>query len=560
MTADANSRTGRFSGLGAQAELIRQRLESWQESEYAGRLWGRDASLWVDEETPEIENRLGWLDLPRTMVEGAEELAEFGREMRDAGFRQVVLLGMGGSSLAPEVFQETFGAAPGYPSLRVLDSTHPAAVSALAESLRLPETFFVVSSKSGTTLETLSLFRFFWSLTAEAMGGPDREAPGRHFAAVTDPGSRLHHLGSERGFRRVFLAPPDVGGRYSALSPFGLLPAALIGVHPSRLLGSAERMAGECGADQPAAENPGLVLGAALGESALAGRDKLTLLTTPGLRSFPDWIEQLVAESTGKESRGIVPIVGEPPRAVESYDDDRFFVGISLAGDGAAELDERLSLLEKAGHAVARFEMADPDQLGAEMYRWEVAVASAGSILGIHPFDQPDVQLAKKMAKDAMASPDTPEPADLPRAWAGDGGLQTALDAWLESSAKGDYLAIQAFLAPSDDSLASLDRLRQALGRCTGLATTAGWGPRFLHSTGQLHKGGADNGCFLQLVDAAAPDLPIPETDFGFERLVTAQALGDALALRLRNRRLLRVDLGESSAAGLAEVVGRLGG
>ena len=432
MTVDENALEGVFDLTVAGGAAVERRLGAWREAGYSRRLWAHDPTLWAEKGTPEIEDRLGWLDLPRSMSDLAGELADFGGEVRDAGVRDVVLLGMGGSSLAPEVFQRTFGVSPGYPRLRVLDSTHPAAVAGLGEDVRVSETLFVVSSKSGTTLETLSLFRYFWALAAAEL-----EDPGGRFVAVTDPGSTLERLGAERRFRRVFLAPSDVGGRYSALTPFGLVPAAMIGVDPRLLLASAAEMAGACGPSVDEAASPGLYLGAALGELALAGRDKLTLMTTPALAGFPDWIEQLVAESTGKNDRGIVPIVGEAARRPAAYGGDRFFVGIGLVGDGPEELRRRIEELAEAGHPTAYFELPDPAGLGMEIVRWEVAVAAAGSALGIQPFDQPDVQLAKTMAKEAMASDAPAGVADLPQVALGE-DVAAALETWVLSARKGD--------------------------------------------------------------------------------------------------------------------------
>jgi transaldolase / glucose-6-phosphate isomerase len=553
--------------LGGWAGAVESRLEGWRREGFGDRLWRRDHTLWSPEPVPELADRLGWLDLPGNGPDEADVYATFGEEVAEAGFQEAVILGMGGSSLAPEVFARTFGAAGGRPRLTVLDSTHPDAVGALAERLArsaasgLGRTLFVVSSKSGTTIETLSFFRFFWDAVGRALAeGGDRE---RRFAAVTDPGSSLDSMARQRGFRAVFNAPEDVGGRFSALSAFGLVPAALLGMDVRELLARARAMASACADAVPEPENPGLRLGAALGELALAGRDKLTFLTTPGIASFPDWIEQLVAESTGKAGRGIVPVVGEPFGAPESYGDDRFFVGLSLAGDDAGELEALLGGLERAGHPVARFRLDDGYDLGAEMFRWEMATAAAGAVLGVNPFDQPDVQLAKELAKEAMkearavAGGPAARPGSAERGAAGAAGseaLGRALEEWLDGVEAGDYLGLQAYLAPTEATERVLRELQAALGRRTGRAVTAGWGPRFLHSTGQLHKGGPASGRFLQLVDEPSRDLPIPETDSTFGALVRAQAEGDRLALSRRGRRVLRVDLGRDAAAGLARL------
>jgi transaldolase/glucose-6-phosphate isomerase len=534
--------------LGGYQEVVDQRLGHWQEIGYPDRLWRQDYTLWSPEPVPELVDRLGWLELPETMQAQAPELADFGREISSAGMRTVVLLGMGGSSLAPEVLQRTFGPAAGYPALRVLDSTHPDAVAGLSEELDLSSTLFVVSSKSGTTIETLSFFYTFWDRVQHEV-----EDARARFVAITDPGSHLAELAQERGFRRVFLAPSDVGGRFSALSHFGLVPAALLGLDVELLLARGRAMAMACGPQQTASASPGLRLGAALGELALAGRDKLVLLTTPELASFPDWVEQLVAESTGKEGEGILPVVGEAELAAESYAADRFFVALSSDGEGSEELGRRLNALEEAGHPVVRIRMEDSYDLGAEIFRWEVAVAAAGSVLGIQPFDQPDVQLAKEMAKQVMSGGD-PAVASAELGASQEERLSAAIQQWMGKGRPGDYIAIQAFLAPSPATVAALTRLQQELQQASGLAVTIGFGPRFLHSTGQLHKGGPPTGLFLQLVDEPGAQIAVPETDYDFGGLVGAQALGDARALLQKDRRLLRVVLDTGVESGMMQL------
>ena len=534
--------------LGGYQEVVDRRLGNWQGIGYSDRLWLQDYKLWSSEPEPELVDRLGWLELPETMQAEARELTDFGREVSAAGIETVVLLGMGGSSLAPEVLQRTFGPAPGYPTLRVLDSTHPDAVAGLDAELDLSTTLFVVSSKSGTTVETLSFFYYFW----ERVQTPGGE-PGSRFVAITDPGSHLAELGRERGFRRVFLAPSDVGGRFSALSHFGLVPAALLGLDVERLLAAGRAMAMACGPRQTAAGSPGLRLGAALGELALAGRDKLVLLTTPKLASFPDWVEQLVAESTGKEGQGILPVVGDIDLEAKSNASDRFFVALSSVGNGSEELASRLDALEEAGEPVLRIHLDDGYGLGAEIFRWEVAVAAAGSVLGIQPFDQPDVQLAKEMAKQVMSGGESATVSAELRV-SEEENLESSIRQWVGKGRPGDYIAIQAFLATSPGTSAALTRLQQDLHRASGLAVTIGYGPRFLHSTGQLHKGGPPTGLFLQLVDEPGAELAVPETDYGFCGLVRAQGLGDARALLQKERRLLRVVLDSGVDSGIARL------
>ena len=543
--------------LGGYAAAVDARLEAWRGEGFGRRLWEKDYRLWSPEEIPELTNRLGWLDLPDTMTAEVGTLERFAREVADEGIRDAVVLGMGGSSLAPEVYSRTFKPAFRYPAVTVLDSTHPAAVSALARRIDPAHSLFVVSSKSGTTTEMLSFFHFFW---AQLEGVADR---GRHFVAVTDPGTPLEKLARERGFRAVFSAPPEVGGRYSALTPFGLVPAALLGVEVGRLLARAREMAIACGARGEAAGNAGLALGAAMGELALAGRDKVTFVTSPSLESFPDWIEQLIAESTGKtilaggERRGIVPVAGEPLGPPEAYGDDRFFAALLLQGDDIREIEGRLENLERAGHPVARFRLSDRYDLGSEMFRWEFATAAAGAVLGLNPFDQPDVQLAKELAGKMMKAAESgvlpPSEGEVP---AGDSGaLSPALTRWVRGAKTGDYLGLHAYLAPNPRTTEVLRAIQATLHEKTRLAVTLGYGPRFLHSTGQLHKGGPDRCRFLQLVDQPAEDVAVPETNYTFGTLIRAQAEGDRQALEQRGRQVLRVQLGEDDDQGLRRLL-----
>ncbi len=533
--------------LGVLGAVVEARLAAWQRSDFAARLWAHDHTLWADEPT-EITNRLGWLDLPRTMQGEVADLTAFADEVAAAGTQHVVLLGMGGSSLAPDVWQRTFGHAAGRPELVVLDTTHPDAVAAVADRIDPAATLFLVSSKSGTTVEPLSLFRFFWHHLATA--GVD---PGPQFAAVTDPGSPLVGLGEERGFRRVFTADPDVGGRYSALTHFGLVPAALIGVDVAGLLDAACALVDVTGPTTPVRDNPALLLGAALGEAACEGRDKATYVTSPALTAYPEWVEQLIAESTGKEGTGIVPVAGEPLGAPASYQDDRFFVYVGLYGDEDPSQLERLAALEAKGHPVARYVLGDPIDLAGQMYRAEMAVAAAGAVLGIQPFDQPNVQRAKELAREALEGEIDPDEVDEV-----DGGdaelLRDALGDWRSGYEPGDYVSLQAYIRPTGDAHAGLHRIRMQLRDELRAATTVGYGPRFLHSTGQLHKGGLDTGLFLQLVDQPGQELPVPESDYSFAQLIAGQALGDYQALRSEGRRVLRVQLGADAAAGLAAV------
>jgi transaldolase/glucose-6-phosphate isomerase len=527
--------------LGAYENQVDKRLKTWKKQNFSRRLWAKDPTLWFPEPKTEITDRLGWLELPEAMHERLEEFVSLANQVKNEGMSQVVLLGMGGSSLAPDVFQKTFGNAEGYPELVVLDSTHPSAVRSVEDKLDLDRTLFVVSSKSGTTLETLSLFRYFWKQMSQIT-----EKPGPHFVAITDPGTPLLKLGLERGFRRVFQANPDVGGRYSAFTDFGLVPAALIGMDIHRLLDRAWIAAENCSFCMSEEKATGLALGAALGE--LAGeRDKLTFVTSPALRSFPDWVEQLIAESTGKDGKGIVPVADEPFASPDEYSQDRLFVFLFLEGDDDGELEKRMKALQEAGHPVVRHDLVDKFDLGKEIFCWEIAVASAGSVIGIHPFNQPDVQLAKDFVQKAMekggesGGEDISEmeafPIDKPDI------LARALKDWISQAQPGDYAAIQAYLSPTQETTAALQNIRLEILKRTRLATTTGYGPRFLHSTGQLHKGGPNSGLFLQIVDEPKIELPVPETDFTFKSLIKAQALGDFQALKQRGRRVLQVDM-----------------
>ena len=531
--------------LGGYEAAVTARLERFQGESFGRRLWARDTTLWSQTSVAELSDRLGWLMLHETMRPLVPALEALAAQVCAEGVRHVVVLGMGGSSLAPEVYQRTFGSAPGYPELLVLDSTHPAAVRAVERRIDAAKTLFLVSSKSGTTTEPLSFMRWFWEVLKRA----GRE-PGRHFIAITDPGTPLERLAAERGFRRVFRATSDVGGRYSALTAFGLVPAALLGVPVRRLLDEALTMAESSDAGVDAKKSPALALGAALGELALAGRDKLTFVCSPGLSAFPDWIEQLIAESTGKDDKGILPVADEALGEVAVYGNDRVFIGLSDKGD-----DPRLEALAKAGHPVLRYRLDEKTDLGQEILRWELATAVAGAVMGIQPFNQPDVELAKNLAREALASAGKGASGEVETIAAGDKErLGTAIFAWLGTVRAGDYIAVQAYLPASPALSARLNRLRTRLRDKLRLATTLGYGPRFLHSTGQLHKGGPDTGLYLQIVDEPSEALPVPESDYSFATLIAAQSVGDYLALKQRGRRILRVSLGRDVDAGLGAI------
>ena len=502
-----------------------------------------ESGLWTQDEAArrEIAQRLGWRGLPAAMAARAGDIQTFAEQVRAAGFARVVLLGMGGSSLAPETFAKVFGPRAGWPTLTVLDSTDPTHIAAVERAAPLEKTFFLVSSKSGTTLETSDLFEYFWQRT----GGRG----GAQFAAITDPGTPLAALGAERKLRRVFENPPDIGGRYSALSYFGLVPAALVGVDLAGVLARARVMADACAAADRPGDNPGVRLAAAFATGFAAGRDKITLVTAPELASFGAWAEQLLAESTGKKGKGLVPVAGEPLGAPTVYGNDRLFVGLGLEGaaDPAAPL---LSAVATAGHPVVRLTLRDRLDLGAEFQRWEVATALAGAWLGINPFDQPNVAESKTNTDRVLRqlvdgqTPSAPAPAD-------GGRLGEALAGFVGGIGRGDYVALLAYMPPSPELDAALTAMRVLIRDALGVATTAAYGPRYLHSTGQLHKGGTPRAAFLALESDGGPQLNVPGEDYAFGTLETAQELGDLIALERRGRRLLRVRVG---AGGLGEI------
>lgn len=541
--------------LGPDEPKVAARLRSWQEGTVMARILRQDPTLWPEASSSDVRTRLGWLELPESMTSQLPKIGSFAEEIRLEGMRHVVVLGMGGSSLAPDVLRAVFGSAPGYPELLVLDSTHPAAVAELAARLDPARTLFLVSSKSGTTTEPLAFYHYFRDLVRN--GGSD---PRAHFAAITDPGTPLQRLAEEEGFRAVFLADPNVGGRYSALTMFGLVPAALLGVNVSDLLDRARIMADRCAPSVEAGRNPGLGLGAVLGELAVAGRDKLTFYAAPPVGAFPIWVEQLVAESTGKIGKGIVPIVDEPRASADRYGPDRLVVAFQGPGPDDPDLAQHLDALQAAGQPVVRVRLHELIDLGQEFFRWELAVASAGMIVGIDPFDQPDVELAKELARRAMSAANgAPAPGEVGRtAPASAPSAAAPLRAWLEASRGGEYLAIQAYLPPRRETQEAVQRLRRSLLDRWKIATTFGYGPRFLHSTGQLHKGGPNSGLFLQLVDDPSPDVEVPGAGYSFGELIRAQALGDLQALQQKGRRVVRLELGRDVVGGLRALNGAL--
>jgi glucose-6-phosphate isomerase len=563
--------------LGTHQSRLDTALHEMSQQRIVARIWEQDHTVWKPQPA-EISNRLGWLRSAHAMRADLERLQRFAQEVRSEGYTHALVLGMGGSSLAPELLSHIFGSDTEGLRLAVLDSTDPGAVATYTELLDPSRTLFVVSSKSGTTVETLSLFKHFYN----HVGGTQQDQEtGRHFVAITDPQSPLADLANRYHFRDVFLADAEIGGRYSALSHFGLVPAALLGIDLPRLLDNAEHMMQACDASRDLEENPGARLGAILGELAQAGRDKATLLASPALRPFGAWVEQLLAESTGKEGKGIVPVVHEPMGLPEGYGNDRLFIHLAFTDDDEQQTEEILEGVAKIGHPVVHLHLHDPYELGGQFLLWELATAVAGHRLGINPFDQPNVEAAKQRARSIVATynasgalPDetpaaTYENMRLYGPVAGN-SPEEALQAFLQQAQPGDYVAFQAYLQPPIDPSyreqqhADVARMMQdlteiqasLLSMCARirdryhLAATFGYGPRYLHSTGQLHKGDAGRGLFIQLTTEVVQDVPIPaeagklDASLNFGTLEAAQALGDRQALEEAGRRIIRFHFG----------------
>lgn len=521
-------------GSGFEAEVDRLLGESAR-NRIVERLWGRDHTLW-SESPVEISDRLGWLDAPATMRELLPALSHLVRETREEEVSNLVLLGMGGSSLGAEVLWQVCGRAPGHPRLHALDSTVPAWVRRVTEATDPRRTLYLVSSKSGSTAEVAALLAHFWERTVATLGA---EEAGLRFLAITDPGTSLAALADERSFRRLFENPPEIGGRFSVLTLFGLVPAALLGLDLRALLGGAVAMAEACGAGTPDAENPGLRLGIAMAAAVHTGRPFLGLLADRRLASFGLWAEQLVAESLGKNGSGIVPVTEEPlPAAGALPPGERLFVRLRLAGEAEPALDRLATDLAAAGQPLLDLELASPESLGAEFFRWEFATAVAGALLGVHPFDQPDVESTKRETRRLLAA--FRERGTLPAV-----AVETDLEAALAATGSRPRPAYVALLAYTDDRpeiVEAARALRMRLSARLGVPTTFGFGPRYLHSTGQLHKGGPAGGLFVQLL-ALGEELAIPGESFGFATLARAQADGDLLALGASGRQVVRIEI-----------------
>ena len=551
----------------ALSTAVKAAIADWQSGRKMQRLWQRDATLWTGSDEA---NWLGWLDIVEEQLAQHDQLQKIAKEVQQRGFQHVLLLGMGGSSLCPEVLRMTFGRLTHFPNLHVLDSTDPAQVKSFEHQIDIPRTLFIVSSKSGSTLEPNIFKQYFFERTKQAVGIAN---VGSRFIAITDPGSKMQQVAESDRFLHVFFGRPSIGGRYSALSNFGMVPAAVIGLDTKRFLDRAAEMVQACGASVAVEENPGAMLGIILGTAANAGRDKVTITASPGISDLGAWLEQLLAESTGKVGKGIIPVDREHLGAPDVYGNDRVFVYVRLESGADADQDSKIAAIEQAGHPVARIAMSDIYDLGAEFFRWEIATAVAGSIIGINTFNQPDVE-ASKVATRSLTSEyekigalpaekpfvedagvklfaDEKNASELAKT-VGDQSLAGYLKAHLARIKAGDYFAVLGYLQMNGEHEQSLQTIRHAVRDKKRVATCLGFGPRFLHSTGQAYKGGPNSGVFLQVTCDDSVALPIPGQKYTFGVVKAAQARGDFQVLAERSRRALRVHLGSNLKAGLA--------
>ena len=549
------------------AASVKTATDDWRANGKVRRLWQRDATLWTG--TDEA-NWLGWLDITEKQLAEHENLRKVAEDAKNSGFSDVLLLGMGGSSLCPEVLRMTYGKSAGYPELHVLDSTDPAQIKSFGDKIDPAKTLFIVSSKSGSTLEPNIFKQYFFERTKQAVGA---EKAGSHFIAITDPGSKMQQVAETDKFRHIFPGVPSIGGRYSALSNFGMVPAAVMGLDTKKFLERTEEMVEACASCVPVEENPGVVLGLILGSAAKAGRDKVTIITSPGIYDLGAWLEQLLAESTGKQGKGIIPVDRESIGAPEVYGNDRVFAYLRLDSAPDAQQDAQVAALEKAGHPVVRIAVGDKYDVGQEFFRWEIATAVAGSILGINAFNQPDVE-ASKIATKSLTSeyeksgslpPEKPiledkgvklftdekNASDLAKAAGSDKSLAGYLKAHFGRIKAGDYFAVLGYIQMNEPHEKALQTIRHTLRDKKHVATCLGFGPRFLHSTGQAYKGGPNSGVFLQITCDDAKDLPVPGQKYTFGIVKAAQARGDFQVLAERGRRALRVHLGADLESGL---------
>ncbi len=549
------------------AASVKTNIADWKAGDKMQRLWQRDATLWTGTDEADW---LGWLDITEEEIAHPIQLRGLAKEVWSAGFKDILLLGMGGSSLCPEVLRMTFGKIAGYPDLHVLDSTDPAQVKAFENKIDIARTLFIVSSKSGSTLEPNIFKQYFFERTRQVVGA---DKAGSQFIAITDPGSKMQQVAEADRFRLIFFGRPSIGGRYSALSNFGMVPAAAMGVDTKKFLDRTQEMVQACGPAAVIEENPGAMLGIILGTAARSGRDKVTIITSPDISDLGAWLEQLLAESTGKVGKGIIPVDREELAAPEVYGNDRVFVYVHTEHGVDVKQDAKLAALEKAGHAVLRISMADIYDLGAEFFRWEIATVVAGSIIGINAFNQPDVE-ASKIATRTLTSAyektgslpaevpvveeggiklftDEKNAADLAQAAGGAKSLSGYLRAHLGRIKTGDYFALLGFIQMDAEHEKTLQTIRHAVRDKKHVATCLGFGPRFLHSTGQAYKGGPNSGVFLQVTCDDTLELPVPQHKYTFGVVKAAQARGDFQVLADRGRRALRVHLHDVDA-GLA--------
>jgi len=549
------------------AASVKTAKDDWRANGKVRRLWQRDAALWTG--TDEA-NWLGWLGITEDQLAQHENLRKVAEDAKSGGFSSILLLGMGGSSLCPEVLRLTYGKIAGYPDLHVLDSTDPAQIKSFEDKIDVAKTLFIVSSKSGSTLEPNIFKQFFFESVKQAIG---EDKAGSRFIAITDPGSKMQKVAEADKFRHIFFGLPSIGGRYSALSNFGIVPGAVMGIDSKKFLERTEEMVQACASCVPVEENPGVVLGLILGCAAKAGRDKVTIITSLGIHDLGAWLEQLIAESTGKQGKGIIPVDREAIGASEVYGNDRVFAYLRLESEPDKEQDAKVSALEKAGHPVVRISLTDTYDLGQEFFRWEIATAVAGSIIGINPFNQPDVEASKIVTrnltneyekngslpsekpilddKGAKLFTDDRNAAELAKAAGFEKSLVAYLKAHLSRIKAGDYFALLAYVQMNEEHEKQLQAIRYAVRDKKHVATCLGFGPRFLHSTGQAYKGGPNSGVFLQLTCDDAKDLPVPGQKYTFGIVKAAQARGDFQVLAERGRRALRVHLGADLAAGL---------
>jgi transaldolase/glucose-6-phosphate isomerase len=564
------SMTGMTRSLPAPlAAVVKSAAGEWQAGGKMKRLWQRDATLWTGSDEA---SWLGWLDIVEEQIAQHDQLLQVAKDTRVAAFQYVLLLGMGGSSLCPEVLERTFGRTPAFPKLYVLDSTDPAQVKTFEHLIDFSKTLFIVSSKSGSTLEPNIFKQYFFERTKQLVGALKA---GSHFIAITDPGSKMQQVAEADHFRHIFFGRPSIGGRYSALSNFGMVPAAVIGIDTRKFLAHAAEMVQACGPDATVENNPGAQLGIILGTAANAGRDKVTIITSPGISDLGAWLEQLLAESTGKIGKGIIPVDREELAAPEIYGNDRVFAYVRL--ESAAAQDAKVAALENAGHPVIRIVMSDVYELGAEFFRWEIATAVAGAIIGINAFNQPDVEASKIATRNLTTEyekngslpaeqpvledggiklfTDAINATELANAAGGNKSLAGYLKAHLGRIKTGDYFAVLGYIQMNAEHETGLQAIRHAVRDKKRVATCLGFGPRFLHSTGQAYKGGPNSGVFLQITCDDSVELPVPGQKYTFGVVKAAQARGDFQVLADRGRRALRVHLGRDVKAGLAALL-----